>query len=304
MVGQTKTMGTHRYPMALGLEQGVLTLLSSKSTKALLEHVPHPSDLVLACCALAAILHAVPQRTAVAGRVSGIMAQVLFTIALNAVLEWVGTGSDVPVASAGLLAVYFAAQALHPDGEIAFTAQYLMVARLSETMRPFDRGEMLALAWVLAFPASSTLLPHDTAHLAQLVTAESLSSWLRGWFPSSLLLPSTAVLLYLCAPFVAEFPALQRVYRFAVFAFTADTRLSLTPTWLLGAALWALWRIEPDPVSRRLAAIAGCNAGVLVALDATRFAMDADPAPTLLALLIVTQIWGEARRTDDRKNAG
>ena len=297
-------MGTQENPMALGLEQGVLALLSSKSTKALLSHVPHASDLVLACCALTAILRALPPRTAVAGRVSGIMTQVLFTIALNTVLEWVGTGTDVAIASAGLLAAYFAAQSLDVDGQIASTAQYLLVARLSETMRPYDRGEMLAVAWVLAFPARSKILPPDAAQLAQLVTAESLSAWLRGWFPPSLLLPSTAVLLYLCAPFVDAFPALQRVYRFAVFAFTADTQLSLVPTWLLGAALWALWQVEADPVSRRLAAIAGSNAAVLVTLDAMRFTMDADPAPTLLALLVAVQILEEANRTNHRKNTG
>lgn len=281
----------HNNPMAVGLEQGVLALLGSKSTRALLRHAQHPSDLVLACCSLAALLRAVPPRTAVAGRVSRVMAQVLSTIALNTVLQWVSAGTDTPLACAGLLAVFFGGQALDPDGQMALTAQYLLVASLSSTLQGFHRGEALAAAWVLAFaPYQSYHLAPDAAQLAQLVTVESLSAWLRGWFPPSLLLPSTAALLYLCAPFTDEFPALQRVYRFAVFAFTADTQLALTPAWLLGVALWALWQAEPDPVSRKLASIAGCNAGILAALDALRFAMDADPAPTLLALLVAVQI--------------
>ncbi len=297
-------MGTHDHynALAVGLEQGVLALLGSKSTKALLRHAPSPPDLVLACCSLAVLLRAVPPRAAVAGRVSGVMAQVLSTIALNTVLQWVSAGTDAPLACAGLVAVFFLAQALDPYGQMALTAQYLLVASLSAALRGLHRGEALAAAWVLAFAPSRGYVPSDAAQLAQLVTVESLSAWLRGWFPPSLLLPSTAALLYLCAPFADEFPALQRVYRFAVFAFTADTQLALTPTWLLGAALWALWRTEPDPVSRRLASIAGCNAGVLAALDALRFAMDADPAPTLLALLVAVQILESARTPD--KNAG
>lgn len=303
-------MGAHDNPLALGVEQGMLALLGSKSTQALLRHAPHPSDLVLACCAFTAVLHAVPPRTAVASRVSHVMIQVLFTIALNTLLEWVSTGADIPLACASLLAVFIAARTLDPGGQISQTAQYLLAAKLCEIMRGTDRGELLAVAWVLAFPSRHSLLPPDAIQLAQLVTAESLSAWLRGWFPPSLLLPSTAVLLYLCAPFVDAFPALQRVYRFAVFAFTADTQLALVPLWLLGAALWALWQIEADPVSRRLAAIAGCNTAVLVVLDAMRFAMDADPAPTLLALLVAVQIWEEARsresndRPHEPKNMG
>lgn len=292
----------HTNALAVGLEQGVLALLGSKSTQALLRHAPSPPDLVLACCSVAALLRAVPPRAAVAGRISDVMAQVLSTVALNTVLQWVAAGTDAPLACAGLLGVFFLGQALDPDGQMALTAQYLLVSSLSAALQGFHRGEALAVAWVLAFAPDGGWIPPDAAQLAQLVTVESLSAWLRGWFPASLLLPSTAALLYLCAPFTDEFPALQRVYRFAVFAFTADTQLALVPPWLLGAALWALWQAEPDPVSRRLASIAGCNAAVLAALDAMRFAMDADPAPTLLALLVAVQILEANQRPG--KNAG
>lgn len=283
-------MSAHGNALVTGLEQGVLALLASRSTRALLRLAPHPSDLVLACCALTALLRAVPPRAAVAGRVSTVLAQVLSTIALNTVLGWAGDNADPYVACLSLLAVFFCGQALDPDGRMTVTAQYLLVASLSSALRGFHHGEALPVAWALAFASGA---PPDVAELARLVTAESLSAWLRGWFPPSLLLPSTAALLYLCAPFADEFPALQRVYRFAVFAFTADAQFALTPAWLLAAALWALWQAEPDPVSRRLAAIAGAHIGVLALLDGLRFAMDADPAPTLLALLVGVQILEE-----------
>lgn len=286
-------MSAHGNALVTGLEQGVLALLGSKSTRALLRHVPTPSDLVLTCCALVALLRAVPPGAAVAGRVSLLVAQVLSTIALNTVLQWVSAGTDPPLACLGLVAVFFCGQALDPYGQMSTAAQYLLVANLSTALQGFRNGEGLATAWVLAFTPGREGLPADAAELARLVTVESLSVWLRGWFPPSLLLPSTAVLLYLCAPFTDEFPALQRSYRFAVFAFSADTQFALTPAWLLATALWALWQAEPDPVSRRLASIAGGNIGVLAILETLRFAMDADPAPTLLALLVGVQILEE-----------
>jgi hypothetical protein len=71
--------------IAAGMEQGILALLGSKSTAALTLLVP-PSELVLICCSLIATLHAIPRGAAVAGRVSGIMAQVL-SLSLTHLLE-------------------------------------------------------------------------------------------------------------------------------------------------------------------------------------------------------------------------
>ena len=188
-----------------------------------------------------------------------------------------------------LLAIYFWGTAVHHAGGVAVTAQYLLVSNLSRTLQRFQHGEALSAAWALAFIPVHTL-PGDASELARLVTVESFSAWLRDWFPQSLLLPSTAALLYLCAPFIEEFPTLGRLYRFAVFAFTADSSFASVPAWLTAIGLWVLWRTETDPTTRRLAATAGCNLTVIATLDAMQFAMDNDPAPTLIALLVVMRI--------------
>lgn len=270
-----------------GLEQGVVALLGSKSTFGLLKLAP-PGELVLMCCALAAIMRTF-RGAVVAGRVSTIMGSVLTTIALNAGLQWFSTGLDTPLACLNLLAVYFIGSALDPSRNISLTAQYLLVSNLSRTLKGFQHGEGLPLAWALAFVPAHRL-PPDVVELASLVTTESFSVWLREWFPQSLLMPSTAILLYLCAPFTREFPTLERLYRFAVFSFSNDTNLVSVPAWLLVCALWVVWKLEPDAVSRRLASTAGCNLAVLAVLDAMRFAIDNDPAPTLLAILIAIRI--------------
>ena len=270
--------------MITGLEQGMLALLGSKSASAL-RRLIDPPDLALACLALVAILRAAPPRAAVLGRVSTLMAQVLLTTALDAVLRGVSATQDEGLTCVSLLAIFYWGSALDPNGELSTTAQYLLVASLSDRLR--QSQAVMLFAWASAFTSA---IPTDVSGLAQLVTVETLNRWLRDWMPASLLIPSAAVLLYMCAPFAGEFPALNRLYRFAVFALANDSVFAKAPTWLVAAGLWALWLAEPDPVSKRLAAIAGRSVAVLAVLDAMRFAMDNDPAPLLIALLVAIQI--------------
>jgi hypothetical protein len=266
-----------------GLEQGMLALLGSKSAAALRRVVGAP-DLALACLALVAILRAAPPRAAVLGRVSALVAQVLLTTALDAVLRGVAATQDEGLACVSLLAIYYWGGALDPDGRLSTAAQYLLVAALSA--RFLRQPALLLAAWALA----PGVLPADVAGLAQLVTVETANQWLRDWMPASLLVPSAAVLLYLCAPFAGELPALDRLYRFAVFALANDAAFAGAPAWLVAAGLWALWQAEPDPVSKRLAAVAGRSVAVLAVLDAMRLALDNDPGPVLVALLVAVQI--------------
>ena len=273
-----------------GLEQGVVTLLGSKSTRTLLQFTP-PDELVLLCVGLMVASRAVPSGTPLVGRVSATMTQIFYTIALNTILGAVVVPGDPGVSCVNLLGVFFLGASVGQEGA-SVTAQYLLVANLSAALQGFN-GEALALAWALAFvPHTMGWGDSSLAQLAQLVTVETLSTWSMRIIPRAFLLPSTVLLLYLLAPFTEEFPALKRMYRFAVFAVSNDMqRLHGAPPWMLAAALWALWNVEPDPVSRRFAAIAGGNVGVLVLLDAMQFAMDNDPAPTLVALLIAIQIF-------------
>jgi hypothetical protein len=277
--------------MVAGLEQGVVALLGSKSTSALLK-LTKPSDLALTCCAIVALLLATPRKAAVVGRVSVLLIRVLLTITLNASLQWVTEGFDTPLVCLNLLTVFFWGSSLNPDGSIGITAQYLLVSKLSQRLRGFQDDSALPIAWAVAsLPVG--LLSQDAAELALLTTTETMSSWLQDWFPRDMLMPSTAILLYLCAPFARDFPALDRLYRFAVFSFTNDLHFTHTPPWLLATSMWVLWRLDADAVSRRLATVAGSSLAVLAVLDAMRFAIDNDPAPTLVALLVTIRILEE-----------
>jgi hypothetical protein len=284
----------HGNALSMGLEQGVLTLLGSKSSVALLRVLPS-ADLVLACCALIAALRSVPLESPVLGRVARLLLHALSTIALNSFMVGVSEGVDTPLACLNLLAVFFLGRVLDPDGVFSLTAQYLLVSNLSSAAQGFQHGEALPVAWALAFVPAGPI-PADVAEVAQLVTVESFSAWLRGTLPQGLLLASTVALLYLFAPFLEEFPALARLYRFSVFALSNDPALVSVPPWLVAAGLWALWQADTDPIGRRLTATAGCNFAILTALDALRFAMDNDPAPVLISLLVAIQILEGAKR--------
>jgi hypothetical protein len=274
-----------------GLEQGVVTLLGSKSTHMLLQFTEQ-SELILLSTALMVATRAIPASTPLLGRVSSTMSQILFTIALNTILGAVVVRGDPGVSCVNLLGVFFLGASIGQESA-SITAQYLLVANLSTALQGFG-ADALVLAWALAFVPHAMGWESSLATLAQLVTVETLSTWSMRIIPESFLLPSTILLLYLLAPFTADFPALQRMYRFAVFAVSNDMQLHAIPPWMLAVVLWALWRTEPDQVSKRFASIAGANMAVLVLLDAMTFAMDNDPAPTLMTLLVSIQIFERA----------
>jgi hypothetical protein len=279
--------------IVVGLEQGVLALLGSKSSKALLQ-LTSSHDLIVLCCALFSILSTFRDwKTILVGRISVIMANVFYTIALNTLFDAVVVPGETGLTLVNLLSIFFLGSALDPQNTMTVTSQYLLVSTLARALEGFKQ-EGVALAWALASipPAFVMLVGGDgqVIGLAQLVAVDSVAGWVRSGLPKESMLPGTLAALYLVAPFVKQFPSLGRLYRFAVFAVANDTGLHSLPNWLLAVGLWILWVFEPDPVSKSLAATAGANMWVLVLLDAMQFAMDNDPALILTSLLLVVRV--------------
>jgi hypothetical protein len=273
--------------MAIGLEQGAVALLGSKSSRALLELTSH-EELILLCAALIAVTSAIPESIRLVGRLSSLMGQVFSTIALNTTLSAVVVERDPCLTCVNLLGVYLFGMALQQES-VGLSAQYVLVSSLSATLQTF-KGDTLAVAWALALVPVTLGVSPDLVNLAQLVTVETFTGWLRALLPKGTLLPSTLLLLYLTVPFAGQFPLLTRLYRFAVFAVSNDPQMHAVSTWVVAGGLWCLWIADADPVGRTFAGMAGANVSVLVILDAIRFAMDNDPAPVLLTLLVTIRV--------------
>lgn len=274
--------------MATGLEQGAVALLGSKSSQTLLKLTSH-EEVVLLCCALIAVTSAVPNGIALVGRISSLMTQVFVTVALNTTLSAVVVPEDAGLTFINLIAVYLFGAALQQENA-SVSAQYMLVSNLSTALQVF-KGEALSVAWTLALVPASLGVAQDVAGLAQMVAVESFTGWLKALLPRGALLPSTLVLLYLTAPFTTQFPLLARLYRFTVFAVSNDPQLHSVPSWMIATVLWALWMSDTDPVAKTFTAMAGANVAVLVALDYMQFAMDNDPAPVLVTLLVSIHIF-------------
>jgi hypothetical protein len=234
--------------------------------------------------------NAFPEKTPLLSRVSDIAGGVLSTLALNTLLSYVTVPNDTAMTCANLIMVFFLSSMLVPSGSLSETSQYLLVYNLSMALRGFKEAG-LAIAWSLAFtPHIMPVVGADIVNLARLVAVETMANWLRQWLPTSLLLPTTLVLLYLCAPFANDFPPLRRLFRFAVFAVTNDKEIAGVPRWLLVVALWGISRIDPDPIGRTFAIMAGANVGVTAVLDLMQFAIQKDPGATLMAMLVTIRI--------------
>lgn len=270
-----------------GLEQGVVALLGSKSSRTLLQLVPH-GDLILICGALVVVTNAVPREIALLGRVSSIMATVFSTIALNTALAAVPVPGDSLLTFLNLLGVFMFCNAVQQDG-VSMTAQYLLISNLSLALKGF-KGDALAVAWALPLVSAMIGISQDLVSLAQMVTVETFTGWLRELIPPGTLLPSTLLLLYLTAPFTDQFPLLTRLSRFTIFAVSNDQQLHTVPLWIIAVGLWIIWLIDTEETGKTLAATAGANVVVLVLLDAAKFPMDNDPVPVLISLLLAIRI--------------
>lgn len=273
--------------MATGLEQGVVALLGSKSSRALLDVVSH-EDLILICCALIAVMSMIPRNLPMIGRISSIMKQIFATIALNTTLSAVIVDSDPALTSLNLLGVFFFGSSLQQD-TIGATAQYLLISNLSMALQGF-KGGALAVAWALALVPTVLSMDRELIELAQLVTVDTFTNWFRTLLPRGTLLPSTILLLYLIVPISKQIPLLTRLYRFAVFAVANDPQIHAIPSWITATVLWLMWLKDPDPTGKIFASMAGANVAVLVILDAVRVPMDNDPAPVLIAILVAFRI--------------
>lgn len=274
-----------------GVEQGVVALLGTKSSEELLTLVSH-EDLLLVTVALVAVTSAVSSHASSLGVVSALLRQVLSTVALNTVLSYVTVERDPTTTCFNLLCVFFAGNAVQQE-EPSLAAQYVLVASITAAIQPLQT-EALAIAWTISVvPTALGIAGGALNSLAQLVTVETFMGWVRAALPTETLLPAALLLLYLTAPFVAQFPLLRRMYRFAVFAVTNAQQAHAVPTWLVAAGFWAAWVLDARPTSagRTFAANAAANVGVVAILDSARFVLDNDPALALLSILIAFQVF-------------
>ncbi len=275
--------------MVTGVEQGVVALLGTKSSEKLRTLFSH-EDLLLGIAALIVLTWSIPKSAPVAGRVSSLMHQVLVTIGLDTLLSAVSLPQDQFTTCFNLLAVFFAGAAVHQEDPCMAT-QYVLVSRLTDVIQGFQ-GEALAVAWTVSVIPETLGVTGSLLSLAQLTTVETFMGRVRATLPKETLLPAALLLLYLTAPFVAQFSLLKRMYRFAVFAVTNDQQIHAIPLWLVVVGCWVAWLADPRPTSaaRTFAANTAANVGVVAVLDSARFALDNDPVVALLSILIAFQI--------------
>lgn len=278
--------------VATGVEQGVVALLGTKSSEELLLLISH-EDVLLMSAAFTAIVYTWSSRDSLSsiGVVSSLLYQVMSTVTLNTLLGYVTVPGDSITTCFNLLCVFFAGYALH-QGEPSMAAQYVLVANVTAAIQAYQ-DEALAIAWTLSVvPVALGVTTGSLHSLTQLVTVETFMGWIRAALPQDTLLPAALLLLYLTAPFVAQYPVLRRMYRFAVFAVTNDQVVHAVPPWLVAIFFWCAWFMDSRPSSagKTFAANAAANVGVVAILDAARFVLDNDPVPTLLSILIAFQI--------------
>jgi len=269
---------------AYGLETGMWAALGRATTGSLLRAVP-PQDLTLYCWAALTLARGLPDVLLVR-RVSRIFVRAFFSIAVRSSLQSAVLPGDTGLTLVHLLSLYLLASTVHQDA-MKGSAQYHLVSALAECLRRLGAAALPAAALAASLPPG---LHPSFPELSRLVMVDVFMGALLGALPPTEVFLAVVLLLYLTSPFAALFPSLLNLYAYAVYAATADAQLRSLPLWELGYALALVWRLSPDPVSARVAAVAGGSVLVQMLLAWLQPAMQNDPFLVLLAVLMSIDI--------------
>jgi len=269
---------------AYGLETGMWTALGRATTGSLLRAVP-AQDLALYCWAALALSRGLPDVLMVR-RVSRIFVRAFFSIAVRSSLNSAVQPGDTGLTLVHLLSLYLLASTVQ-QGAMQGSAQYHLVAALAQCVRALGSAAMPAAALLASLPAG---LHPSFGELCRLVMVDVFMGALLAALPPTEAFLAVVLLLYLTSPFAVLFPSLLDLYTYAVYAATADAQLRRLPLWELGYALALVWRLSPDPVSARVASVAGGSVLVQMLLAWLQPAMQNDPFLVLLAVLMCVNI--------------
>ena len=176
-------------------------------------------------------------------------------------------------------------------------------ASLQSAVMPGDTG--LTLVNLLSLYLLASTVHQDSFegsaqyHLVSCV-AQCLRTLGGAALPPTQVFLAVVLLLYLTFPFAALCPPLLNLYAYAVYAATTDAQLRSLPLWELAYALALVWRFSPDPVSARVASVAGGSVLVQLLLSWLQPAMQNDPFLVLLAVLMAIDILGAVETSSAR----
>ncbi len=262
--------------------------LGKSSTALLLRMVP-ASDLPLYCWAALLLARGLPDAFLVR-RVSRICERAFYSIAVGATLEGVAVPGDTGLTLLNLLSLFLLASTMH-HASFEGPVQYLLVHSAAKSLKALGSAALPVATLAAALPPG---LHPSFQQLCRMVMVSVYTDALLAALPPTQVFLAVVMLLYLTYPFVALCPPLLNLYAYAVYAATTDAQTRGFPLWELACALALLWRFAPDPVSGRVAAVAGGSILVQLLLAWLQPALQNDPALVLLAALVAIDIMAES----------
>jgi hypothetical protein len=280
---------------AHGLETGMWAALGRATSGSLLRAVP-PHDLTLFCWTALVLAKGLPDVFLVR-RVSRIFVRAFYSIAVRASLQSAVMPGDTGLTLANLLSLYLLASTVHQDS-FEGSAQYHLVSCVAQCLRTLGGAALPAATLAASLPPAAL---HPSFHeLSRLVMVDVFMGALMAALPPTQVFLAVVLLLYLTFPFAALCPPLLNLYAYAVYAATTDAQLRSLPLWELAYALALVWRFSPDPVSARVASVAGGSVLVQLLLSWLQPAMQNDPFLVLLAVLMAIDILGAVETSSAR----
>lgn len=203
------------------IESSVVALLS-KLASGILSKLVTGGDLIAVAISVYVLCESMPKVQFV-HRIMDVFSKIAKGMAFNLILQQVHMKESL-LSLSNLLCVTLL---LNSVQTLSVPAQYLFADQMVAAANKLgdDGFEAILLAMVL----TTTITQDEMCHkLSSLVLVNYLNTWLSSHLPGHLRLVTAMLMLYFCAPLLDRFPALTKIYNFAIY--TSSDKLGVPGT--------------------------------------------------------------------------
>jgi hypothetical protein len=161
---------------------------------------------------------------------------------------------DISMSLVNLLGIYFLHTSFQDqDSNIAGTAQYLVVFRITSNLNELDPTVVIVTAFLLHVFYHMLDKHPRIQEMVQLVSLHLIQNWFMTQIPQNAQLPCLFMIIYGIAPFIEFFSKAADVYNFIIMTLTSALHLNSVTFWIQAIVAFIVWMVSVDRITEVVA---------------------------------------------------
>lgn len=277
---------TENSQLWLELDSGMQALLTTQMTR-ILHRVVSGLDLILVCLALLMCFRAMP-RLQISTRMAKIGIKLYTGLLLNSVLVSVQVPDHQAMTLLNLLAVHFLSKAV-TEQSLSESSRFLIVTQLVNALKGWGESGT-AFAWCIGHIPFFHAVDPEVSLFFRMASVDLGLQWIMARMPGDFKFAGMLLILFFCTPLLDVFPALGRLYKFAMFSVADDMPFQGLGPWIQGFGfLYASKRVS-EATFQRIAKYASVHVLANGVLHATQPLVDKDPILVTVNLIVFLSV--------------